>query len=197
MRKLIVAVLMVILLLTGCNNITTSNSNDNSLEGKLKGYIESKTTEVKVDKVKVVSSNIIDHGMLLFVLFDSNTKNYEGLFQIKQEKESDIPEILYGDYTIIDKKSSFTVHQMGGDAALPGEQKKTYLFVGGVVNSDDIKSLNIKYNDGQLVHVIVENSRTYNFARTDKAVSIKSIDALDKDDNIIYNYPPYPAKKAL
>lgn len=173
------------------NNDDNQNTDETKLEEKIKQYIEQNNNFLnkKVSSIKIISTNIIAHGMLIFALYqiDNDSESYQGLFRVQQTNIAQDNVIIDGALDKIDKSVPFTKIEMGGDAAIKGEQKKTYFFIGGVINNNNIKAINIQFDDGLLVSVQVDSYNTYNYARTDKLVGITSIEAVDKDGISIQN----------
>lgn len=200
----IISLALILFIFVGCVNKFTSNKDDNQsssnldtsinsqLEENIKTYIRNNSSSENIKMFKIVSTSEVEHGMIISTIFEINNIKYEGFFQIQQENSTENAKIINGDFTKIDSSAAFTVHQMSGVASIKGEQKKTYIIVGGVINNKKIKSINITFNDGLLANIIVGSNNTYSYVRADKLVSIKLITALDKDGNTIFTYPPYP-----
>lgn len=191
-----IIILFFSLCVSGCSsNNYFEVKNENQLitqEDIIRNEIQQKDTFVNVENLRIVSKFENGQVTLIMFTFSNKSKLYEGLSVIKQDGSS--WRLIQQDSVVVDRNAPFTVHQMSG--AIPagdGQQKNTYIFVGGVINDTKIRSMQIYYNDGMLKKkVLAPNDISYMIERVDKAISIKEVSALDESDEIIYHYPPYP-----
>jgi hypothetical protein len=194
MRKLRQIFSILILIFTlftvfGCSNINKDTSqNTSNQDQSVKEFAEIIQEELEVTNAsnlsnfEIISTFIDDKYQYVHYLFNIDGKSFEGLCSLAQVSYK----IIYNDYTVIDQGAPFTIHEISGGK----DDHTTYLFIGGVINNQDINSMNIEFNDDTIVNIRPLNS-TYSYVK-DKIVSIKRITALDAHSNIIFTYPPYP-----
>lgn len=175
-------------------NDKISYSGKNILQG-IEYYLKLNARENRTaENVQIISTYPIDHGQLIFATFESSGKKYTSMFQIEQIKADQIIDIVNAGVFETNNKDSFTKNEMSGESSIKGEPKKLYNFIGGTVNNNKIKSLNIFLSDQSLVNVKVDSFNTYSYATTDGFASIKHIDGLDSEDNVIDSYPKETSK---
>lgn len=197
-KLLIIILFSALLIITGCSQATEKqnessiniNSSDNG-SNVIENFISSKYSDVSGFSIEY--SLELGKGLITVFRFNQNTDEYEGIARLNDENDN--YNIDMEDHAKVDKSAPFTVHQMSGNYYDSERNKKTYIVISGTVNEEKITEMNLYFNDGQLVSLIVGENRIYSFVRNDKNISIKKIVALDENGNEIFVYPPYPPEK--
>ncbi len=197
MKKiLLLLVIISIIMPTGCSkNSNIKDKPRSKLETQLHNHIKKNKPDLDIKDFRIVSSHIVKHGMIFMALFTSKKDKYEAFFNTQQKAANELDSVENWGCNKIDLSAAFTHNEMSGDLAQKGENKASYAYVCGHLNDRSIKSINIDFNDGRLVNVIIGTENIYSYVRTDKFVSLKNINALDKDGNTAYVFPPYPPEK--
>lgn len=154
-----------------------------NLEIIIKSDIQKKDSNIKFDKFNIISSDNKSYGKIVIYLFQSKNVRYEGLCILSNNSK------ITNDYTIVDEKAPFTVHQLGGSTDVIGEN---FIIFSGVVNNKDIDSLLMEFNDSSKVNIKIGENRSYNYIKSGSNCKLNDILALDKKLNSIFKYPPYP-----
>ena len=171
---------------TNTNVKVMDNSIVGTLETIIKSDIQKKDSSIKFDKFNIVSTNIESYAKLAMYLFESKNVKYEGLCILSNNDN------ITNDYTVIDKKASFTNHQLGGSTDVIGIK---FVMYSGVVNTKGIDSLLLDFNDGSKVNIKLGENKCYFYVKNGANCKINNISALDKNLNCISKYPPYPPQK--
>lgn len=137
----------------------------------------------KTDNFNIITTKNEENTDFISYIFNSNGDNYEGLCQINIDGKS--KKIGMNDFTKINVKSPFTVHQLGSKTSTD----KSFLFIGGTINKKEIKMLNLEFSDGSVVTVQIGENASYNCLKILGNIQLKKIIAFDDAQKQIYEYP--------
>lgn len=182
--------LFVSILISGCSKTNTSFTPKTPLEKLIAEEVQKSHAKSRIGELEIVGTASVVNSTIAMFVFDLNGQQCEGLSQINTNN-SKVEGI---DYTVIDKNSSFTVHQFSG-VIDNGMKRNTFLAIGGILNDRHIAGMLLQFNDGLLVEAKIDSQKNeYFYTRKDKIISLKQIRALDKSGRVLSEYPPYPPK---
>jgi len=161
-------------------------------EGKLTDkitYLLSKNLNIGEDRISILNVSDIQKDKLVMFLYEDNGKNYEGLCQLSKVENS--YNILATSIKEVDKHAPFTVNVMETKVSTT----ENYKVLGGVINDENIKSININFTNNTMTNILIGEDRSFFYVIEENEIDILTIEALDNCLKIFYKW--YSKEKVI
>ena len=179
-----------LIVLSACSNQATTCSSESAIYGEIEQLLfdSAQLTDDNISKISLDYSEIKDFGDYYKFFCESDKKTYEGMAIISDG------EVVKIDLAELDTQSVFTVHTFSGSIKNDNESKSLFFACSGTINDSNIEKLHVFFSGGLMYEVQIGDRNTYNIIIADNQPSILKIEALDKNNDVIFLYPPYPPK---
>lgn len=161
-------------------------------EGKLTDkitYLLSKNLNIGEDRISILNVSDIQKDKLVMFLYEDSGKNYEGLCQLSKVENS--YNILATSIKEVDKHAPFTVNVMETKVSAT----ENYKVLGGVINDENIKSININFTNNTMTNILIGEDRSFFYVIEENEIDILTIEALDNSLKIFYKW--YSKEKGI
>lgn len=187
-RFMIVYVLMI-LIFTSCNNVTSDYKKECIYKNEIIKEIDLKEN---IEEIKIITTQSFEDNeeLVVYSYYSNLNKRDEVGLKYAIWNNSNVKLI---DMTVPQKNTnipvtfSFITHEPDDNESLIGNKYNTdyYTISYGAVFDDRIKRIKLIYDDGSaLIKPVVKNG--YIILRINNLSWVTNIEALDKDENVIY-----------